>query len=45
MCLSALAGCDATDHVGAVGKRLFGVESPLFAGETLADDFGVFIDQ
>ncbi|MOA57785.1 hypothetical protein D3C78_1820240 [compost metagenome] len=42
---AALAGGHAANHLGAVGDGLFGVESTLRAGEALADDFGVFIDQ
>ena len=35
----------AANHLGAVGNGLLGVESTLRAGEALADNFGVFIDQ
>ncbi|MND44866.1 hypothetical protein D3C80_357150 [compost metagenome] len=42
---AALAWGHAANHLGAVGDGLFGVESTLRAGEALADDFGVFIDQ
>ncbi|SPO56510.1 exported protein of unknown function [Pseudomonas sp. JV551A1] len=42
---ATLAWGYAADHLGAVGDGLFGVESTLRAGEALADDFGVFIDQ
>ncbi|GAB1395633.1 hypothetical protein MASR1M65_04100 [Saprospiraceae bacterium] len=42
---AALAGRDAADHLGAVGDGLFGVEGALRAGEALADDFGVFVDE
>jgi hypothetical protein len=31
--------------VGAVGDRLFGVEGALFAGKTLTDYSGVFINE
>ena len=41
---AALAGRDAADHLGAVIEHLLGVEGTLRAGETLHDDFGVFID-
>src|SRR5690606_28387560 len=43
--LTALAGGHATNHLGAVGNGLFRVEGPLAAGETLADDLGVLVDQ
>jgi hypothetical protein len=43
--LTALAGGNATHHVGAVGDRLFGVEGALFAGKTLTDYSGVFINE
>lgn len=35
---------DTANHFGAVGNRLFAVESALFAGEALANDFGVFVN-
>ena len=35
---------DATDHLGAVGDRLFAVEGAGLAGEPLADEFRVFAD-
>ncbi len=40
-----LARRDAADHLGAIGDRLFGVEGALRAGEALADDLGVFVDE
>ncbi|MNW65194.1 hypothetical protein D3C74_435520 [compost metagenome] len=42
---TAFAWGHAANHLGAVGDGLFGVESALRAGNTLADNFGVFIDQ
>src|ERR1700761_2093782 len=45
MLRSAFAGRDAAHHLGAVGDRLFGMEGALGAGEALADDFGVAIDE
>jgi hypothetical protein len=36
---------DAADHLGAVGDRLLGVEGAVLAGEALADDLGVLVDQ
>ena len=35
---------DTANHFGAVGNRLFAVESALFAGEALANHFGVFVN-
>ena len=43
--LAALAGGDAADHPGAVGDGLLGVEGSLRAGEALADDLGVLVDE
>ena len=43
--LAALPGRDAADHPRAVGDRLLGVEGALRAGEALADDLGVLVDQ
>src|SRR6056297_606201 len=45
MRLAALAGGHAADHLGAIGDRLFGVESALRAGEALTDHLGVFVDE
>ena len=45
MRLPALARRHAADHLGAVGDRLLGMERALLAGEALADDFGVFVDE
>src|SRR5216684_4378326 len=42
---AAFAGCHAADHLGAVGDRLLGVERALGAGEALANDFRLGIDQ
>src|SRR5215510_14278462 len=41
----AFARGDAAHHLGAVGDRLLGVERALRAGEALADDLGVLVDQ
>ena len=43
--LAALSGRDAADHPGAVGDGLLGVEGALGAGEALADDRGVLVDE
>src|SRR5690606_33286228 len=40
-----LARGHAADHLGTVLDRLLGVEGALTAGETLADHFGVLVDQ
>ena len=40
-----LPGRDAADHPGAVGDRLLGVEGALAAGQALADDPGVLVDE
>jgi len=42
---TTLARRDAADELGAVGDGLFGVEGALLAGESLADDTGVLIDE
>jgi hypothetical protein len=42
---AALARRDAADHLGAVGDRCFGMEGAVLAGEALADDLGVLVDQ
>ena len=42
---AAFAGRDAADHLGAVGDRLLGMERALGAGEALADDLGLGIDE
>ena len=42
---AAFAWRHAADHAGAVGDGLLGVESALRAGEALADDAGVLIDE
>ncbi|CAH0191178.1 hypothetical protein SRABI106_01320 [Rahnella aquatilis] len=41
---AAFAWRNAANHFGAVSDGLFGVESPLATGETLADNFGVLVD-
>src|SRR5690606_16844274 len=42
---AALAGRHAAHHLRAVGNRLFGVQRALRAGNSLADDPGVLVDQ
>ena len=42
---AAFAGRDAADHLGAVGDGLLGMEGALVAGEALADDLGVLVDE
>src|SRR5688572_20076265 len=42
---AAFARRDAAHHPGAVGDRLLGMEGALRAGEALADDLGVLVDQ
>ena len=42
---AAFTGRNAADHFGAIGEALLGVEGRRLAGETLGDDFGVFVDQ
>ena len=42
---AAFAGRGAADHLGAVGDRLLGMEGAVLAGEALADDFGVLVDE
>ncbi len=45
MGLAAFARRGAAHHLGAVGDGLFGMEGALAAGEALADDFGVLVDE
>ena len=42
---AAFSGGDATDHLGAVSDRLLGVEGALRAGEALANDARILIDE
>ena len=42
---AAFAGRGAADHLRSVGDRLFGMERPLIAGEALADDACVLVDE
>ena len=42
---AALLWRDAPDHVRAVGDGLLAVKRAVFAGETLADDLGVLVDE
>src|SRR5262249_44128469 len=45
MFLSAASRSDAADEFRAVGERLLGVEGPRLAGEPLAVDAGMAVDQ
>jgi hypothetical protein len=45
MRLSAFTGRNTAHHLGTIGNRLLGVESALLAGETLADNAGIFINE
>src|SRR5690606_22373716 len=45
MRLAALARRGAADHPGAVFDRLLGMEAAVLAGEALADDLGVPVDE
>ena len=45
MLRSAFTGCHATDHLRAIGNRLLGMKCALGAGKTLADHFGVTVDE
>ena len=40
---SGFFGGYTTDHLGAVVESLLGLESALVSGDSLADDFGVFV--
>lgn len=42
---TALTRGHATNDLGADLQRLFGVESPVLAGETLHQHFRIFVDQ
>lgn len=42
MLTSALARADSANHLCSIFDSLLRVEGALFAGEALADDFGVF---
>ena len=42
---AAFARRHAADHLRAIGDGLLGMEGPLRAGEALADDLGVVVDQ
>ena len=42
---AAFARRGAADHLGAVGDRLLGMEGAVLAGEALADDLGVLVDE
>src|ERR1700687_4344700 len=45
MCCAAFARRGAADHLGAVGDRLLGMDGAVLAGEALADDLGVLVDE
>ena len=40
---TAFARRHASDHLGAIIKRLLGMEGAGIAGHTLRDDLGVFV--
>src|SRR6185369_9199393 len=42
---TAFARRSAADHFGAVLDRLLGMEGAVLAGEALADDLGVLVDE
>src|SRR6202162_3203589 len=42
---AAFAGRGAADHLSAVGNRHLGMEGAVLAGEALADDLGVLVDE
>src|SRR5665213_1360145 len=42
---AAFARRGAAHHLGAIGDGLFGMEGALAAGEALADDLGVLVDE
>ena len=42
---ATLAGRHAAHHLGAIGNRLLGVEGAVVAGDALADDLGVLVDE
>src|SRR5688500_8792045 len=42
---SAFARRHAADHLRAIGNRLLGMKRAVLAGETLADNFGVLVDE
>src|SRR5262249_53490046 len=42
---AAFARRCAADHFGAVSDRLLGMEGAVLAGEALADDLGVLVDE
>src|SRR5438132_9298840 len=42
---AAFARRGAADNFGAIGNRLLGMERAVLAGETLADDAGVLVDE
>src|SRR3546814_12915233 len=44
-CRAGLARCHAADHLGAIGKRLVGVEGAGGTGHPLGDDLGILVDQ
>ena len=44
MCLTSLLRAHAPDNLCSVFNCLLGVERPLFARESLVDNFGLFVD-
>src|SRR6202012_1546859 len=45
MGLAAFTRRGAARHLGAIGDGLFGMEGALGAGEALADDLGILVDE
>ena len=43
--LPALSRRHAADHAGAIGNRLFGMKRALFAGEALANNLSVLVNE
>lgn len=44
MNLAGLFRGNTTNHLGAVVESLLGLKSSLISSDTLADDFGIFVD-
>jgi hypothetical protein len=45
MLLATVARCDTGHHLRAIGDALLGMKSALFAGKTLANNLGAFVDK
>lgn len=45
MLRAGLSLVDSTNILGAIGERLFSMESSMFTSHTLNEDFGVLIDE